>query len=118
MPLGKKKRRKKKPPPIATQLVTEDRGTEALTVAWMLSTMVALGAMVFSGIARLTITQLSSQPGEIGAMEAVPHLLLAVATLTGVVSLRRFGSVKNWCSINRVLIDYQDCVHFHISALG
>jgi len=85
--LGKKKRRQKKPQQTARQLPTEDRRTEAMTVAWMLSTMVTLGALVCAGIAWLTIPLLAAQAGEIGALGVIPHLLLVVATLTGTVSL-------------------------------
>ena len=53
-----------------------------MTVAWMLSTMVTFGALVFAGIALL-----AAQAGEIGAMVVIPQLLLAVATVTGTVSI-------------------------------
>jgi len=85
--LGKKKRRKNQPRTVANQYPTEDHRSEAVTVAWMLSTMVTLGALVLAGIAWLTIPLLASQGGEIGTMEVIPGLLLFVATVTGTVSI-------------------------------
>jgi len=84
--LGKKKHRKK--PVVAAQRIpAEDRRAEALTVAWMLSTMVTLGALVFSGIGMLVVPLLADQAGEAGALGVIPPLLLFVATVTGIVSL-------------------------------
>lgn len=58
-----------------------------MTVAWMLSTMVTLGAWLFAGIALLVVPRLAAQAGGMGAMGVIPQLLLAVATVTGTVSL-------------------------------
>lgn len=58
-----------------------------MTVAWMLSTMVTFGALFFSGIALPIIPWLAARAGEEGAMGVIPYLLLAVATVTGTVSI-------------------------------
>jgi hypothetical protein len=85
--LGKKKRRKKKPRQIAQEFPVEDRAAEAVTVAWMLSSMVTFGALVLSGIAWLTIPLLTAQAIEVGSIGIIPRLLLFVATVTGSVSI-------------------------------
>lgn len=69
----------------------EDRRTEAITVAWMLCTMVTLGALVFSGIAALTVPRLAFRAGDVGAMGVIPGLLLAIATVTGSVAIILMG---------------------------
>ena len=78
-----KKKHRKKNRRITRQLPTEDRRTEALTVAWTLSTMVTLCALFSAGFALLTIPLLA---GDIGPLGIMPRLLLAVATVTGTVS--------------------------------
>lgn len=84
--MAKKKRKKKQPPaPV------EDRRTEAMTVAWMLSTTVTFGALFFAGVALLTLPYMVARAGEAGALSAIPHLLLAVATVTGTVSILLMG---------------------------
>jgi len=85
--LGKKQRRNKEPGQIGNQLPAEDRRTEAITVAWMLSTMVTLGALGLSGLVWLTIPLLADRPEGIGTIGVIPRLLLFVATVTGTVSI-------------------------------
>jgi hypothetical protein len=85
--LGKKKRRKKEPREVAEPQPSEDRRTEAVTAAWMLCTIVTLGALVLGGIVWLAMPLVASQAGEFGTMGVIPPLLLFVATVTGTVSI-------------------------------
>ncbi len=84
--MGKKKRQKKATRQIATQLPVEDRRTEAITVAWMLSTMVTLGAVGLAGCVWLALPLLADQAEGIGTIGLIPRMLLFVATVTGTVS--------------------------------
>jgi len=88
--LGNKKKHKKSKN-VAVRVPAEDRRTEAMTVAWMLSTVVTFGALFFSGLAYLAVPQLTVQAGEAGALGVIPALLLAVATVTGIVSAVLMG---------------------------
>ncbi len=88
--MGKKKHRQK-PHKTARRMPAEDRRTEAITVAWMLCTMVTFGALVFAGIAALAVPRLASRAGDVGALGVIPGLLLAIATVIGSVAIILMG---------------------------
>lgn len=62
-----------------------------MTVAWMLCTLVTFGALVFSAVAALAVPRLALRAGDVGAIDVIPGLLLAIATLTGTISIILMG---------------------------
>ena len=84
--LGKKKQRRK-PARQAQRAPGEDQRSEVVTVAWMLSTLVTLGALVLSGLVLAALPWLADDPTELGPMRLLPGLMLIVATITATVAM-------------------------------
>ncbi len=86
-----KKKHRKKNSKKGRRLPEEDARTEAMTVAWMLSTMVTCGALGIAGLVVLAMRLSGADPAALGTMRVIPSLLLAIATVTGTVSLILMG---------------------------
>ncbi len=80
--MAKKKIRKRQT--VAAAAPVEARRAEVVTVGWMLATMSTLGAEVVGGLLRVVLGLVAGTPA---SLQAIPNLMLFMATVTGFAAL-------------------------------
>lgn len=85
--MSRKKKQQPKSSSRRLRAAGEDRGSLALTVAWMLTAIAAAVATAVSLVAELLLLQFPPETGGAQPFAFVPGLFLLVATVTGLLCL-------------------------------
>lgn len=85
--MSRKKKTHSKPSTHPARNIGEDRGSLALTVAWMLTALAAATASAVVLVAEFLLWQFPPQKGDAQPFAFVPGLFLLVATITGLICL-------------------------------